>query len=174
MLDIKNADNDNQELFNYISQISQDIINKYTRSLDDIIQRLNKEIDTCSNDELRTYMIKICIETYHLGVDREYSSLKEQCAEALYKEKIAQVFNTSTGTVEARKNQSIIDTVDKQAVSMLYANVASLFKTKVDEAHRLVSAINGILISRAADAKIQYNPRSVGDQVYINDDQVNL
>ena len=135
-----------------------------------IVKKLDKNIETMSNEELRICMIRISIESYHLSVDREQTSLKEACAIALYKEGMANSYGAAAGSVEARKNQSIIDTMDKQAVSILYTTVSSLFKAKVDEAHRLASVIGNILISRSAEAKLYYSPRSTGDDMNSGED----
>ena len=162
MIDFTNANNDTTELYDYLIEIANGVMTKYTKTLDDIVHKLSKDIDTLSNEELRSYMAKLCIEAYNLSINREQSSLKEACANALYKEGLATSFNNTSGTVEARKNQSVIDTMDKQAVQMLYSTISDLFKAKADEAHRLTSTLNGILMSRAADAKLQYNPRNVG------------
>lgn len=175
MIDISNARKDTDELFYYLSDIAIDIVTKYSGPLDNLVKKLSKNIDTLSNEELRTYMAKISIEAYNLSLDREQTALKELCATALYKEAQANAFNNATGTVDARRNQSTIDTMDKQAVSMLYSTVSSLFKAKVDEAHRLASTLSNILISRSAEAKLNYSPRSVsietqtlGEQQAIN------
>ena len=44
----------------------------------------------------------------------------------------------------------------------------NLLKAKVDEAHRLANVLSNVLISRASDAKLQYNPRSE-EMVSFND-----
>jgi len=161
MVDINNAKKDTDEMFNYLSEVANDIVSKYSKPLDDLVKQLSKNIDALSNDELRTYMAKISIESYNLSIDREQTALKEACATSLYKEGIANAYNKATGTIDARKNQSVLDTMDKQAVSMLYSTVSALFKAKVDEAHRIASILSNILISRASEAKLQYSPRSV-------------
>lgn len=172
MVDITTADKDTKELYNYLLEVANDIVKKYSEPLDKLVKQLSKDIDTCSNEQIRSYMGKISVEAYTLNISKEQSVLKEACASALYKEGVAKAFNSSTGTVEARKNQSVIDSMDKQAVSMLYSTVSSIFKAKVDEAHRLASTLNGILISRSADAKLQYSPRSEGDVLSQIDDDV--
>lgn len=163
MLNIDSAKKDTDELFNYLSEVANGIVNRYSEPLDKLVKELSKNVDVLSNEELRKYMAKISIEAYNLSIDREQTALKEMCATALYKEALANSFNGAAGTVDARRNQSTIDTMDKQAVSILYSTVSSLFKAKVDEAHRLASTLSNILISRSAEAKLQYSPRSVGD-----------
>ena len=64
-----------------------------------------------------------------------------------------------------RKQQSILDTLDKQAISMMYKSISSLLKTKCDEAHRMINVIQSIQISRASEAKQNANPRSEMDSL---------
>lgn len=166
MINIDKADKDVKELFNYLSPIATDIVKKKTKLLDDVIKKLSVDVETLSNEQVRNYMAILSVEAYNLSLDKEQSALKDSCATALYKEGIANSFNGNTGTVESRKNQSTIDNMDKQAVSMLYSVVYELLKTKVDEAHRVVNVLSNILISRSAEAKLQYNPRSEVDNSF--------
>lgn len=163
MVDIKNAKNSCDELYNYLNEVSQSIISKKSKYMDDIILKISKKIDVMDNDELRISMGKLSVEAYNLSIYREDSALKENCANVLYKEKLARTFNESTGTVDSKKNQSIVASLDSQAVSILYSSVSSLLKAKVDGANRLCNTLNGILISRAADAKLSTSPRNIID-----------
>lgn len=161
MVDIKNAKNSCDELYNYLNEVSQSIVSKKSKYMDDIILKISKKIDIMDNDELRVYMGKLSVEAYNLSIYREDSALKENCANVLYKEKLARTFNESTGTVDSKKNQSIVASLDSQAVSILYSSVYNLLKTKVEGANRLCNTLNGILISRAADAKLSASPRNM-------------
>ena len=147
-----------------LSDAVREVTSSYTANLDQIVKDLSKGINLYSNSELWDFQVRLSIEAYILGNVKEQGSLKEACAEALEKESMAQAFVTSEGTQEVKRQQSILKTTDMQAVSMLYASVASLLKTKCDEAHRLVNVLQGIQISRAAEAKQMASPRSEADQ----------
>lgn len=172
MVNIDKANKEVKELFNYLSPIATDIVKNRTKLLDNTIKKLSVDIETLSNEQIRNYMAILSVEAYNLSLDKEQSALKDSCATALYKEGVATSFSGSVGTVESRKNQSTIDNLDKQAVSILYSTVYELFKTKVDEAHRVVNVLSNILISRSAEAKLQYNPRSE-EIIYLNSVQEN-
>lgn len=167
MIDITNAKLTVEDMYSNLSEIVDSIVTKQTKALDTVVKKLSK-IDTLTNDELRSLMITVSVEAYTLSNFKEQSSLKDACASALYKEGVANSYNTLSGTVESRKNQSIQDNIDKQVVNILYSNVCDRFKAKVDEAHRLANVLSNILISRASDAKLQYNPRSE-EMVSFND-----
>lgn len=158
-IDIKSAKIAADNLYKDLSEIVDEIVSKQSKPLDTLVKKLSK-IDTLSNDQIRSMLIIASVEAYNLSEFKEQSSLKESCALALYKEGIANSYNSSTGTVESRKNNSITDNIDKNVVSILYSNVSDRLKSKVDEAHRISKMLSDILISRASDAKLQYNPRS--------------
>lgn len=157
----REVDETYDDLADAVLEVTKDI----TAPLDEIVKELSKGINLFSNAELWDFQMRLGIESYILGDTREQSSLKEACATALYKEGLAKSFVEANGTQEAKKQQSVLGTSGKQAVSMLWTAVSSLLKTKCDEAHRLVNIIQGIQISRAAEAKQQGNPRSEADKV---------
>lgn len=159
MIDISSAKLNVDDMYKNLSEIVEEIVIKQSGNLDKVVKKLSN-IDSLSNEELRKLMITTSIEAYTISNFKEQSSLKDACATALYKEGIANSFNTLAGTVEARKNASVKDNLDKQIVMILYTNVCDRLKAKVDEAHRLSNILSNILISRASDAKLYYNPRS--------------
>ena len=164
MVDITTAKTNTDDLYKNLSEIVDEIVNKQCKTLDGAIKKLSK-IDILSNEEIRKLMITTSVEAYTLSTFKEQSSLKDACATALYKEGIATSYNNLTGTVESRKNQSAKDNLDKQVVAILYTNVCDRLKAKVDEAHRITNVLSNVLISRASDAKLQYNPRSEEDRL---------
>lgn len=168
MIAIDQAKLEADELTAQLAEVVGSITKAQTTTLDELIHKLSKGIDTFSNNDLRDIMARISVETYYIGIAKEQSSLKDACATALYKEGLAKSYNLTSGAVEAKKQQAVLDTVDKQAVSILYTTVSGLLKTKIDEAHRIVSVINSVLISRASEAKQFYNPRSEQDNLDIN------
>lgn len=157
---IEQAKKDVEDLYKDLVGVVYSTIAPYTKELEDIMKELSKGVTTFSNVALWDFQIRLSLEAYKLGDIREKSSLKDACAEALYKESLAKSYAGSTGASESRKQQSILDSVDKQAVAMLYESAASILKTKCDEAHRMVNVLQGIQISRAAEAKQFGNPRS--------------
>ena len=153
MIDIKVAKQEVNDMFNDLSPLVQEIVNKYSSNLDKNISKISDAI-TLTNDEIRTLMLEISIECYMFGMSKDASVLKQECAETLLKEAQAKSYNATDGTQVIRSNQALIDTMDRQVVNMLYSAVASLCKTKIDEGHRIVNTLNSILISRNAEAKL--------------------
>lgn len=162
---IDQANNDVNEIYFQLSDAAKETIGEIVKPIDDIVKELSKGINLFSNTELWDFQLKLGIESYKLANIKEQSSLKEACAEALYKEGLAKSYAEATGAAETKKQASILASIEKQAVSMLYSSISGILKAKLDEAHRLVNIIQNIQISRAAEAKLNGSPRSEADGI---------
>lgn len=162
---IDQANNDVNEIYFQLSDAAKETISEIIKPIDDIVKELSKGINLFSNTELWDFQLRLGIESYKLANIKEQSSLKEACAEALYKESLAKSYAEATGAAETKKQASILASIEKQAVSMLYTSISGILKAKLDEAHRLVNIIQNIQISRAAEAKLNGSPRSEADGI---------
>ena len=162
---IDQANNDVNEIYFQLSDAAKETIGEIVKPIDDIVKELSKGINLFSNTELWDFQLRLGIESYKLANIKEQSSLKEACAEALYKEGLAKSYAEATGAAETKKQASILASIEKQAVSMLYSSISGILKAKLDEAHSLVNIIQNIQISRAAEAKLNGSPRSEADGI---------
>ena len=167
------ASQDVEDLYEELADVIKDVTKEYTSNLDSIFEELAKGINFYSNPQLWDFQVRLSIEAYCLGNVKEEGALKDLCADALYKESLAKSYNSATGAVEMRKQQSILDTLDKQAISMMYKTISSLLKTKCDEAHRMVNVLQSIQISRASEAKQIANPRNEKDSLGLSANDFN-
>ena len=162
---IDQVNNDVNEIYFQLSDAAKETIGEIVKPIDNIVKELSKGINLFSNTELWDFQLRLGIESYKLANIKEQSSLKEACAEALYKESLAKSYAEATGAAETKKQASILASIEKQAVSMLYSSISGILKAKLDEAHRLVNIIQNIQISRAAEAKLNGSPRSEADGI---------
>ena len=162
---IEEANKDVNEIYFQLSEAVKATISEIVKPIDDIVKELSKGINLFSNTELWDFQLKLGVESYKLANIKEQSSLKEACAEALYKEGLARSYAEAAGAAETKKQASILASIEKQAVSMLYTSISGILKAKLDEAHRLVNIIQNIQISRAAEAKLNGSPRSEADNI---------
>ena len=162
---IDQVNNDVNEIYFQLSDAAKETIGEIVKPIDNIVKELSKGINLFSNTELWDFQLRLGIESYKLANIKEQSSLKEACAEALYKESLAKSYAEATGAAETKKQASILASIEKQAVSMLYTSISGILKAKLDEAHRLVNIIQNIQISRAAEAKLNGSPRSEADVI---------
>lgn len=147
---IKNVELTNDNLV----PIAKQLASKYTQSVDEIINYVIDHVNELSNDKLRCLVTELSFNAYSLGEAKEYSLLKSEIAESLSKETLATEFNLSQGTVEARRNQATLNASNDKLTELLYATVASLLKTKLDEIHRIVDTLKTVITSRNTELKI--------------------
>ena len=153
------------DTYRSLGQIVLDLTNKYTKDIDSIIQKVSNDVETRTNKELQTDVLKLSCLAYSLGDVMEHANLKSECANALLKEENAQQYIASEGSVENKKNNALLATTNEQAVNMMYETVASLLKTKLNETHRVVDSIKNILILRSAEAKMQNVSNNIEEEV---------
>lgn len=154
-INIDNASNDVNSVYKQIQPIVDSVVDKNAKSIDLIIEKIKRNLTDLTNKELRDLMLQLSIELYYFAHIKDMSILKQECAQTLLKEGIANVFNSSDGTQVIRSNQATIETLDKQTVSILYNAVSNNMKSKVDEAHRIINVLSNVLISKNAENKLK-------------------
>ena len=106
-MEIEQAKKEVNELFKDLAPIVQEIVDKYSIELDKIISKLSRA-ETLTNEELRSNMLALSIESYMFGMSKDASILKQECATTLMKEAQAKAYNNVDGTQAVRTNQSLI------------------------------------------------------------------
>ena len=149
----KALDNTEQTYVNLVS-IANDIINGHIKDIDADIKNATNNINNLTNDSIRQLIITLALKSYNFSEVKEKAVLKAECAEALRKEAYAIEYNKADGAVAARDNAAIINTSDEILTDAIYGLVSSLFKTKLDEIHRVIDALKTVLMSRMAEAKL--------------------
>lgn len=164
--DFDGANKDVTTLYKQISPMVEEIISKHSKDVDVIITKIKSNLTNLTNKELQNYILELSVEAYYLANTKDLSILKQECALTLMKESQANIYNGTAGTQATRNNQSIIDTGDKQCVTMLYNAVSNRMKSKLDEVHRMIGVLTNVLISKNAEAKIRGG--NVDDDLHAN------
>ncbi len=134
--------------------ISNSILSEVTGDLDAMMESAYKDVELLSNEAIRQLMLKLSLRSYSFSEIKEKSIFKATLGETLRKEAYAKNFNSSEGTVAVRENNAILNTSDEILAEEIYTLVSSLFKTKLDEIHRVVSSLQSVLMSRMQEAKL--------------------
>lgn len=140
-------------VYNDLVVIANSIIDPYVQPINEYINQATDK-DNLSNDEIRELMFRLALKSYSFSEIKEKSSLKAECAETLRKESYAKKFNSLDGTVAYKENQAIVETSEELLTETIYELVSDLFKTKLDELHRVVDVLKTILMSRNSEAKL--------------------
>lgn len=162
-MNIENAKQEVAEVYKSLQPIVKEVVSKQSKEIDFIIDKIKKNLTTMTNKELQDYMLQLSIETYYFSQIKDLSVLKQECAIAVSKGAQADIFNKTVGTQVVRSNQAVIDSMDKQVVSMLQSAVANCMKSKLDEAHRMVNVLSNVLISKNAENKLKGVKDAGGD-----------
>ena len=139
-----------------LNEVATDMTATFFEPVNKIIDELS-DINELSNDMVRDYMIRLALNSYSLAEIKEKSALKAECAEALRKDKYARSFREAAGSAAIKENEAVLNTNEQVIIEALYNLIASLFKTKLDEAHRVVDVLKSVLMSRNAEAKLTTN-----------------
>lgn len=140
--------------YDNLIDIANDIIKQTTSNIDDIITDINDNIQNMNNDLIRHYMLQLSLQSYSFSEIKEKSAFKAELAETIKKEAYATKFNSLEGTVAVKQNNAELAVSNENLAEQLYTLIASLFKTKLDEVHRVVDTLKSVLMSRNAEAKM--------------------
>ena len=154
-MEINEAKKQVSETYAMLKPIVKETVSKNTKELDSIVNKVKKNLTTMTNKELQDYMLQLSIETYYFSERKDMSLLMQECAVALSKGTLADIYNRTTGTQAYRNNRAIVDSMDKQTVAIIQSAIANCMKSKLDEAHRIVSVLSSVLISKNAENKLK-------------------
>jgi hypothetical protein len=135
-------------------EVANDIFESTTKEINEIMIDAYNDIERLSNDAIRDLMLRLSLKSYTFSEIKEKSAFKASIAESIRKEHYANNFNQSEGTVATRENTAIINTSAEIITEEIYALVANMLKTKLDEIHRVVDTLKSVLMSRMQEAKL--------------------
>lgn len=147
---LKNTDT----TYNELVEIANKMIKIYADDIDNIIGDVSNNVEHLTNDDIRNVVTKLSLKAYQFGDVKEKSSLKAECAEALRKEAYAKEFSLGDGSVANKDTNATLNISNEIMVEAVYNLVASLFKTKLDELHRIVDTLKTVLMTRLQEAKL--------------------
>lgn len=134
--------------------IANDIYNGSLQELDNLVASVYDNIENLSNEDLRTLILKISLKAYSFSEIKEKSQFKSTLAETLRKEAYAKAFGAAEGTAGAKDNIATLNVSSEILAEEIYDVVASLFKVKLDELHRVTDSLKTVLTSRLSEAKL--------------------
>ena len=144
-------------------EVANDICSEVAGDLDQMINSAYNSIENLTNESIRSLLLRLSLRSYSFSEIKDKSLFEATLGETLRKEAYAKSFNSSEGTVAVRENLSIINTSAEIVAEELYALIASIFKTKVDEVHRVVDTLKSVLMSRMQEAKMANVDGFVGE-----------
>ena len=135
-------------------EIANDILESVAGDLNSLIKEIQDRAENLSNEDIRAYMVKLALKSYSFSEIKEKAAFKATLSETIRKNAYARTFGEVSGSVAAKESQAILQTSEEFLAEALYELLASLFKTKLDEAHRVVDVLKTTIMSRMQEAKL--------------------
>ena len=137
-----------------VIDIANESVADLTGDLDELIERVYSNIQNLTNDDIRDTLLRPSLRSFSFSAIKEKAAFKAILAETLRKEAYAKTFHTLEGSVAAKDSQATMNIANEIVVEHIYNLTASLFKTRLDEAHRVVDTLKTVLMSRLSEAKL--------------------
>ena len=135
-------------------EIANSIIEDVCGDIDRMTQSAYNNIENLTNETIRDMLLRLSLRSYSFSEIKEKSAFKAALAETLRKEAYSRNFNSTEGSVAVRDNTAVVNTSSEIIAEEIYTLTASLFKTKLDELHRVVDTLKTVLMSRMQEAKL--------------------
>lgn len=141
-------------VYDDLIDIANDIYNQQLGDIDELFAGVYENVENLTNDDLRNLIVKASLKAFTFSAIKEKSTFKSELAETLRKEAHANAYGAAEGTAAAKENQAILNTNSEILSEEIYDLISNLFKVKLDEIHRVVSAMQTVLTSRVSEAKL--------------------
>lgn len=151
---LQTALNNADMVYDNLVVIANEIVEDYTGDIDSIISETTSNVENLSVEQIRQLILKLSLKSFAFSSVKEKAALKAECAETLRKEAYAREFAGAEGAVAAKENLATVKISNEVLVESIYNLVSSLFKTKLDELHRVVDALKSVLMSKMQETKL--------------------
>ncbi len=135
-------------------EIANSLNEEFLGDINRMMESAYNDVDKLSNDAIRDLILRLSLRSYSFSEIKEKSLFKAALAETLRKEAYAKAYNETSGTAGVRDNTAIINTSAEILADEIYSLASSMFKTKLDEIHRVVDSLKTVLMSRLSEAKL--------------------
>lgn len=141
------------EVYKNLYPIINEVVEKYAKESDQIIKKVGANPDTLSKEELRKYILKLSSEAYILNDVKERAGLRRELAEMLYKENVAKIVGSTSGTQKDKDSAAIIASTSEKMAELLHSRIESQLKTKILGINNVIENLKSVLISRISEDK---------------------
>ena len=140
--------------YSEIIDIANESVKELTGDLNELLQSVYHGIENLTNEGIREIMLRLSLRAFSFSAIKDKAGFKAILAETLRKEAYAKQFSTLDGSVAAKDTKATLNISEQIIVEHIYNLTASLFKTRLDECHRVVDTLKTVLTSRLSEAKL--------------------
>lgn len=150
---VREARDEVVEYCKYLYPVITETVNKYSKEIDGIVARINKEFPTMSVSDINLASWELAIALYNFNESRDKASLQKECASSLLKTNLASEYNLADGTQSSRANTATINTQSNQVAEILYRQIDTKVRHKVEDVERILKMLNNKAIELNAQKK---------------------
>ena len=161
----------------YFDDIVVDIVSKYTKSLDDIMNKIKEALvdsDNITEPDVEKYFLELSSALYYIAEQSERLSVYDIISKAAYKEvynaaylgnqvKDAEKKNKTT----VAENQAVAEnaSIYESAVNEMYSKAYKIVKLKVEAAQTMTSTLSKILSKKMQESSFESTTQGKGFRI---------
>lgn len=158
--------NDTESNIEYFVTISDQVLTSYTSDLDDIMQKIYKEVvlvDYPATDVIEKYFVELSNVIYFMSEKLERLGVYDDMSKAMMQE----VFNRAyidgqTSSVDSKNKITVAELTARAqesskyeaVVNSIYSRSYSVFKSKINSANTMVATLSKILSKRMQEMNL--------------------
>mgnify|MGYP003299832934 CR=1 FL=1 len=148
-----------EENSSVIEVIVGEIVDRYTRELDDFVFKIKAGLEDkehpVTTSELSNICMRLSTYIYFASSMSEQLGIKDDISKALYKE----VYNNNRnlldrGTVADKNTQAELSSRKEYLVNVIYSRSFKIVKSKVESAQELLSSCKKVLTLRISESEL--------------------
>lgn len=147
---LNNVDMTYNDLITIVDDIEKDVLG----DVDEIISNIYNNLQDMPNAAIKDNLLSLSLKSYSFSDIKEKSAFKAELAESIRKEAYAKAFKASEGTVAAKDSDATMNISSEIIAEEIHTLLSALFKTKLDEIHRVIDVLKTILMARLSEAKL--------------------
>lgn len=165
---VKKILNDTEENVKFFEDIANQVIDGYTKNLDDLMKDIytdivDKSYSVVSREIIEKYLTKLTLMIYFMGTNLErlgiYGDMSAAAKQEIYnkaylKAQDEAALNKTKKTVAELTAQAEGSSIYETAVNYIYNRTYKLFKFKIDSAQSTAAMLNKLLSGKYADLQL--------------------
>lgn len=165
---VKQVLNDTEENVKFFEDIANQVIEGYTKDLDDLMKDIysdvvDKSYSVVSRETIEKYFTKLTLMIYFMGTNLErlgvYGDMSAAAKQEIYNKAYLKAQDEAAATktkktVAELTAQAEGSSIYETAVNYIYTRTYKLFKFKIDSAQSTAAMLNKLLSGKYADLQL--------------------
>lgn len=171
---------DNEVNVSYLKNVTADVVNSYTRDLDNILEAIKRDVvdvEDPATNTLENYLLELTNAIYFCGSKLENLGMYDTMSKAAYKEAYNNAYLGNQLKDSEKKNKTTVaentavaeqSTVNESAINTIYNAAYSIVKNKLQYAQLMVSSLSKSISRRMSEMQLS-TPNYVNGKQVLNE-----